>query len=215
MVGTFGLVGVFAVIALGVALRRFRQAISDPSAPPITLAAVARAVSEAATLRHLHASGPDCVSAEEARTPWRRWWHHATFGGFVLCFASTSVAAVYHSAFSWEAPYAYASVPVVLGVVGGLGLLLGPIGQWWLARGRDPSMGDPGQRGMDEALLLLLWLTSLTGFLLLFLRTTSAMGPLLLVHLGVVLALFVTLPYGKFVHGFYRLLALIKSAGEG
>ncbi len=215
MVGTFGLVGVFVVIALGVALWRFRQAISDSSALPVTLAAVARAVREAATLRHLHASGPDCVSAEEARTPWRRWWHHATFGGFVLCFASTSVAAVYHSAFKWEAPYAYASVPVVLGVVGGLGLLLGPMGQWWLARGRDPSMGDPAQRGMDEALLLLLWLTSLTGLLLLLLRTTSAMGPLLLVHLGVVLALFVTLPYGKFVHGFYRLLALIKSAGEG
>ena len=30
------------------------------------------------------------------------------------------------------------------------------------------------------------------------------MGVLLIVHLGVVLALFVTLPYGKFVHGFYR-----------
>jgi hypothetical protein len=33
-------------------------------------------------------------------------------------------------------------------------------------------------------------------------------GPLLALHLGAVLALFVTLPYGKFVHGFYRLAAL-------
>jgi citrate/tricarballylate utilization protein len=34
------------------------------------------------------------------------------------------------------------------------------------------------------------------------------MGRLLALHLGAVLALFVTLPYGKFVHGFYRLAAL-------
>jgi citrate/tricarballylate utilization protein len=31
---------------------------------------------------------------------------------------------------------------------------------------------------------------------------------LLVVHLGAVLALFVTLPYGKFVHGLYRATAL-------
>jgi citrate/tricarballylate utilization protein len=40
------------------------------------------------------------------------------------------------------------------------------------------------------------------------------MGVLLLAHLGVVLALFVTLPYGKFVHGIYRALALAKHARE-
>jgi citrate/tricarballylate utilization protein len=34
------------------------------------------------------------------------------------------------------------------------------------------------------------------------------MGRLLALHLGSVMALFVTLPYGKFVHGFYRLTAL-------
>jgi citrate/tricarballylate utilization protein len=67
---------------------------------------------------------------------------------------------------------------------------------------------------MDEALLLLLWLTSLTGFALLALRATPLMPTLLLVHLGVVLALFVALPYGKFVHGLYRLLALVKDAAE-
>ena len=34
------------------------------------------------------------------------------------------------------------------------------------------------------------------------------MGWMLAVHLGAVMALFVTLPYGKFVHGLYRLAAL-------
>jgi citrate/tricarballylate utilization protein len=36
----------------------------------------------------------------------------------------------------------------------------------------------------------------------------------LIVHLGAVLALFVTLPYGKFVHGLYRAAALVKFARE-
>jgi citrate/tricarballylate utilization protein len=36
------------------------------------------------------------------------------------------------------------------------------------------------------------------------------MGSLLAVHLGFVLALFATLPYGKMVHGVYRLLALAR-----
>ena len=34
-------------------------------------------------------------------------------------------------------------------------------------------------------------------------------------HLGFVLTLFVTLPYGKFVHGIYRTGALIKSRAGG
>ena len=46
------------------------------------------------------------------------------------------------------------------------------------------------------------------------LRDTAAMGVLLALHLGVVFALFVTLPYGKFVHGLYRYLALLRYARE-
>ena len=67
---------------------------------------------------------------------------------------------------------------------------------------------------MDVAFLVMLALTSATGLALLSLRNTNAMGLLLSVHLGVVLALFLTLPYGKFVHGFYRFLALVKYAAE-
>ena len=40
------------------------------------------------------------------------------------------------------------------------------------------------------------------------------MGALLVVHLGAVLALFLTLPYGKFVHGIYRAAALMKYAAN-
>jgi len=36
------------------------------------------------------------------------------------------------------------------------------------------------------------------------------MGLLLALHLGVVMALFLTLPYGKFAHAVYRCAALLK-----
>ena len=49
---------------------------------------------------------------------------------------------------------------------------------------------------------------------LLVLREEAVMGTLLIVHLGAVLALFLTLPYGKFVHGIYRTAALLKYANE-
>jgi len=68
------------------------------------------------------------VDALETRRPWRRWMHHCTFYGFALCFGSTTVAAIYHLFFGWIAPYAYTSLPVILGTVGGLGLLIGPAG---------------------------------------------------------------------------------------
>jgi citrate/tricarballylate utilization protein len=73
---------------------------------------------------------------------------------------------------------------------------------------RDQALGDPAQDGLDRSFLALLFVTSLTGLALLVLRDSVVMGRLLALHLGAVLALFITLPYGKFVHGFYRLAAL-------
>jgi citrate/tricarballylate utilization protein len=145
---------------------------------------------------------------DDPPTPWRRWFHHFTFYGFLLCFASTSLATIYHYALGLQAPYAWSSAVVILGTLGGVGLVLGPAGLLWLRRNHDRDALDPMQRPMDLGFLWLLLLTSATGLLLLALRETAAMPVLLAVHLGVVLALFLTLPYGKFVHGVYRAIAL-------
>jgi citrate/tricarballylate utilization protein len=73
---------------------------------------------------------------------------------------------------------------------------------------RDPALRDPAQDGPDQAFIALLFIVSFTGLALLVRRDSIVMGRLLALHLGAVLALFITLPYGKFVHGFYRLAAL-------
>ena len=55
---------------------------------------------------------------------------------------------------------------------------------------------------------------NVAGLLLLALRTALAMPVLLALHLGSVLALFLSMPYGKFVHGIYRTAALLRHAQE-
>jgi citrate/tricarballylate utilization protein len=213
MVTLFGGVGFFVLLALAIGVMRAQRDFDGTGRAGGAGGGAGASLRDILTLRHLHATGDDCVTAEEVRRPWRRWFHHCTFYGFMLCFASTSVAALYHS-FGWEAPYAYTSLPVLLGTIGGAGLVVGPIGLLFQRRRRDRALGDPEQRRLDASFLALLLLASVTGLLLLALRHQAIMGTLLIVHLGVVLGLFLTLPYGKFVHGFYRTVALLKFRRE-
>src|SRR5882762_874854 len=209
MVMLFGVVALFVVAALAVGHRRF-AAIADPKGPRRSGAATA----DVLTLKHLHATGEDCVDAEETRRPWRRWMHHCTFYGFALCFASTTVAAIYHLLFGWIAPYAYASIPVVLGTLGGVGVLIGSAGLLLVDRGRDAHLSHASERSLGGPFLALMCLTSLTGLPLMILREQPYMPALLVVHFALVFALFITLPYGKFVHGIYRAAALMKFRRE-
>jgi len=212
MVATFGAVSIFVLIALTISGLRFWRGTNGANSA--TRARIMPAMRDALTLRHLHGSGSDCTSNLEIRMPWRRWFHHCTFYGFGLCFASTTVAAIYHTVFGWHAPYPYTSLPVLLGAAGGFGLLVGPLGLAALRQTRDPALGEDESGGLDSLFLALLFLTSLTGLALLVLRHSQVMGLLLIVHLAVVLVLLLTLPYGKFVHGLYRIMALVRYHAE-
>ena len=88
--------------------------------------------------------------------------------------------------------------------------MIGPAGQLWCNLRRHPLHGDTAQRPLDRGFMLLLLLTSASGLALLAWRDTVSMGVLLVVHLGAVMAFFLTLPYGKFAHGIYRSAALLK-----
>ena len=214
MVALFGAAFLYAIVASVMGMRAFSRDIGMPAGTLAEPAPLWQAVRDASTLRYLDGGGEGCFNADDAPGDARRLWHHLAFYGFLLCFASTSVATVYHYLLGRAAPYAWYDLPVVLGTLGGVGLVVGPAGLIAAKLRRDPGMADATSLGMDVAFLAMLLLTSLTGLALLALRETAAMGLLLALHLGVVLALFLTFPYGKFVHGLYRFLALVRYARE-
>jgi citrate/tricarballylate utilization protein len=212
LVWMFGAVFGWAFIALSIGAVRFWR---DQSPGAIESAPLAEAAGHALSLTYLGGGhGDGCNEEDDRFTTVRRIFHHFTFYGFLLCAASTATATVYHYALSLHAPYALHSAPVILGLLGGVGLLIGPAGLLWLNLRRNPLQGDPLQQPMDRAFIVLLFATSLTGLALLRWRDQAAMPSLLAVHLGCVLALFLTLPYGKFAHAVYRCAALLKWAVE-
>lgn len=208
----FGSVFTFSVLAILIGVIRFWHQITpgDPSG-----AAAAEAIHDVLSLKYLGGGhGEGCNNEDDAFSLWRKRFHHFTFYGFMLCFAATSVATIYHYFLGLHAPYALNSLPVILGTIGGIGLVIGPAGLLYLNLRRDPAHGDITQRAMDRAFILLLLLISISGLGLLIYRDTVYMSIWLVVHLGFVLGLFVTMPYGKFAHGFYRAAALLKNAIE-
>ena len=173
-----------------------------------------QAIRDAGELRYLDGGGVGCFNEDERPTDRRALSpfdvlrlrallrrRPASPRSIIICSAR-------------EAPYPWWDLPVVLGTLGGIGLFVGPIG---LLAEKCEARSRAGGRealGMDVAFIVMLFLTSLTGLALLVLRETPAMGLLLALHLGVVFSLFITMPYGKFVHGLYRFVALVRYAME-
>ncbi|TMJ63323.1 MAG: tricarballylate utilization 4Fe-4S protein TcuB [Alphaproteobacteria bacterium] len=214
MIVLFGAAFLYAILALVMGVRGFWRDIGEPVGMLDDGGSLWQAMKDAASLRYLDGGGVGCVNEDERPTDRRKIYHHLTFYGFLLCFASTSVATLYHYLIAREAPYPWWDVPVVLGTIGGIGLLIGPAGLLAEKSRRDPALLDQKRTGMDVAFIVMLFLTSLTGMALLVWRDTGSMGLLLALHLGFVFALFVTMPYGKFVHGIYRYVALVRYARE-
>ncbi len=212
MVWTGSITFLYALLALAMGFVNFWR--DTGAAKPVGPRALGQALADIFTLRYLSGGGHGCNDRDEAFSGTRRWLHHAMFYGFLACFAATSVATIYHHVFGWVAPYAFFSLPVLLGTVGGIGLLVGTVGLFAMKLTADPVPAARELLGADAALLILLALAAFTGLLLMVLRATDAMGILLALHLGVILALFLVLPYSKFVHGIYRAAALLRYALE-
>jgi len=208
----FGVVFGFSLLAIAIGIVDFWKSIS---AGVISASAAVEATHDALTLKYLGGGhGEGCNNEDDAFSLWRKRFHHFTFYGFMLCFAATSVATIYHYLFGWYAPYALSSLPVILGTLGGIGLLIGPVGLLYLNLQRNSAHGDASQKPMDRAFIVLLFLISASGLLLLAYRDSAAMAPLLAIHLGFVMGFFLTMPYGKFAHGMYRVAALLKNSIE-
>lgn len=208
MVSLFAPIFLFAVLALGIGVRRFWL---EEHPGPTSGAALGEATQSVLRLKYLDGGhGDGCNNEDDRFTHLRRRFHHLTFYGFLLCFAATSVATLYHYLLGWVAPYGYTSLPKLLGITGGIALVIGTSGLFWLNMRRHPLQQDKAQRPMDRGFIALLFLSAASGLVLMLMKHSAALPIALCVHLGAVMSLFTTLPYGKFAHGIYRSAALLK-----
>ena len=212
MVAITGVAFLFALLAMAMGLANFWRDTASPAAPdaPSFLAAL----SDVLTLRNLGGDGYGCNNRDESFSQSRRYFHHSLFYGFFLCFASTCAAAIYEHLLGRLSPYPLLSLPVLLGMAGGIAMLIGTGGLLRIKLAADPAPAAKTLLDIDYSFLVLLFVAAATGLILLALRDTAAMSPLLAVHLGVIVSLFLILPYCKFVHGIYRAAALLRSAAE-
>ena len=173
-----------------------------------------QAIKDVMRLKYLDGGGHGCNYPDDRFSMMRRWFHHAVFYGFGLCLVSTTIAAFYDHILHLSSPFPILSMTVIAGGIGCLMLSVGTAGLLYLKIKMDKIPSAPETMGMDAGFIILLCLTSVSGLFLLLLRATPLMGILLASHLGLVMALFISMPYGKFVHMLYRYLALVRHAAE-
>jgi citrate/tricarballylate utilization protein len=200
----------FFVVAFAFGALRFWRETSAKPGELIDLRSFLKASKDAFGLEYLRGGGQGCNYPDARFSQSRRYFHQLVLYGFLLDLASTTVAAIYHNFLDRHSPYPYLSLPVVLGTVGGLMIVVGVLGMFWLKSKQDLAPAHRPMLAIDVAFLWILLATSVSGLALLVLRESSLMGTLLTVHLGIVAAFFLTLPFGKFAHVVYRYAALIR-----
>lgn len=213
MVAIFAPAFLLPLLAIGASLRSYWAAVGGGACSFSDILEACRSAGRMKNLEGGHGDG--CNFEDEDRfSQARRHFHQATLYGFLLCFASTSSGTVLHYGFGMEAPYGPLSLPKLLGVPGGILLCIGTAGLAYLKTKADRNLGAPKVWGGEMAFVLLLFLVSASGLLLYAATGTGAVGAVLTVHLGTVLAFFVLTPYSKMAHGFYRMAALTKEAAN-
>ena len=92
----------------GAGRRRAPLLAAGRAGPASGAAALGEAAHDVLRLKYLDGGhGKGCNEEDDAFTQARRRFHHFTFYGFLLCFAATSVATLYHYLLGWPAPYGY------------------------------------------------------------------------------------------------------------
>ena len=219
LVAVFGLIAAWSVIVMALSAARYWRATDGRGLT--SPAALAAALRQSATLRNLRGGGADCSYPGDEPSAARRRLHGFVAWGFAACVASTVAAAISQDFAGDPPPYPVLSAPVLLGVAGGAGLVIGCAGLLALRRaggrqpaGEDSAREDPALARRGYALLAGLLLLAVSGLLTLVLRDTAAFGPVLVVHLAAVAACFAIAPYTKFTHAVYRFLALVHDSAE-
>ncbi len=211
MAGLGGLTLGWAFLSISIRLAGFWHAISaGRPAARLTRAQLSAVLWDLASLRHLNGGGPGCHDAHTRLAPARRWLHQLLVLGLLCALAATLVAAFWHHGLGRPAPYPSDSLPVRLGLLGGLLMLPAGLGFLWIRHRTNPMALAPEASPANAVAIVMLLSVVASGLALLTWRETPAMGALLLAHLGTVYVFFLWLPASKFVHAGYRLLALLR-----
>lgn len=204
----------WSVLAIGLSARRYWLNIQNCDPIKLTLTAFITGIYYAVGLRYLKGGGVQCAYPTGEMSAIRRWFHALTFYGFSALIASTISAAILQDIFKVEPPYRYFSIPVVLGIIGGIIMVVGTIGLIVLKNQQDPAPTNFRMVVRDYGFLIVLCALGVTGILTLVLRSTSAFGILFVVHFSIVLVGFAIAPYTKFVHFVYRFLSIVRDNVE-
>lgn len=208
MVTLFMIVGGFSFVALAIGFVRFGKAI-ELKLPPFE--AIKQSIKDTLSLRYLGGHNSEgCTYPNESRSNARRIYHHLTAYGFLLCFIATNLGAIWTHFLDLNAPYDFTQAPKIFGLAGGIMLCLGTLGMLYLKLISDKDIVDKNSVNMDYALIIMLFLSSFSGLALMALKASALLAYMLYFHLSTVLVLFIMLPYSKFVHIFYRFIALLK-----
>jgi len=232
LLAAVGLPALWSVLVMaGSAARYWRATGGHGLTSPRALLSALR---QAASLRNLRGAGAGCSYPGDEPSAARRRLHGLVAWGFACCAGSTVAAAISQDIAGDPPPYPVLSAPVLLGVIGGAGMVIGCGGLLLLRRAAgtaDAGTADAGTAGAGSAdaasgppredaalarrgyaLLAGLLLLAVTGLLTLVCRDTPAFGLILAVHLAVVVACFAIAPYTKFMHVIYRFLALVHDS---
>ena len=210
MVALFAPAFLFPLLALGVGVRRYWREVGGES---VRWAHLRQSGAEVASLKNLSGgqAGACNYEAEDRFSNARKHAHQAVMWGFLLCFASTASGTIMHYLLDWPAPYGPLTPPKLLGVPGGVLMTAGAAYLAILKRRADPALGGDAVVG-ETAFVLLLGAVGATGLSLYAATGTTLVPALLALHLGCVLAFFLTTPYSKMAHGAYRFAALVREA---
>jgi citrate/tricarballylate utilization protein len=171
---------------------------------------ILRALRDSLTVKYLGGGGAGCSYPGKRPSQARRIFHSAVFWGFLADLISTTLAFIYQDFLHILPPYPITSLPVIFGTTGGVAIVVGAVGLIVFKMQSDRAQGSKQAYSIDYAFLVFLALAATTGLMTLAFRSTAAMAILLITHLGTVAGLFITAPYGKFVHFIYRGFALVR-----
>jgi citrate/tricarballylate utilization protein len=203
-------VSIYAVAVMVVAARRFWVDVGGNTLR-FRFGAVWRAVVDSLSLRNLRGGGEDCYYPDDERpSPVRRRLHGLVAYGFGLCTLSTISAAILEHLLGSEPPYPVVSVPVISGLIGGIGIVIGCTGLLRMKAASSKVTSFAEMTIKDYGLLVALHFLALSGLATFLVRDTAAFGIVFLVHIASVALTFAVAPYSKFVHLVYRFLALVR-----